>query len=64
MLHAKDIFGTYLLQYYDKDGNVCQSTFDVTADNANAIDMPIYFGGRIPWHTPFEKQQTRPHHFH
>lgn len=41
---AKDIFGTYLLQYYDNDGKVCQSTFDVTADNADAIDMPIYFG--------------------
>lgn len=38
---AKDIFGTYLLQYYDGNGNVCQSTFDVTADNADAIDMPI-----------------------
>lgn len=47
---AKDIFGTYLLQYYDKDGNVCQSTFDVTVDNANAIDMPIYLDGRIPLH--------------
>lgn len=47
---AKDIFGTYLLQYYDKDGNVCQSTFDVTADNADAIDMPIYLGGSIPLH--------------
>ena len=42
---AKDIFGTYLLQYYDSDGKVCQSTFDVTADNADAIDMPIYLGG-------------------
>lgn len=41
---AKDIFGTYLLQYYDSDGKVCQSTFDVTADNADAIDMPIYLG--------------------
>lgn len=41
---AKDIFGTYLLQYYDNDGKVCQSTFDVTADNADAIDMPIYLG--------------------
>lgn len=42
---AKDIFGTYLLQYYDSDGKACQSTFDVTADNADAIDMPIYLGG-------------------
>lgn len=42
---AKDIFGTYLLQYYDSDGKVCQSTFDVTADNVDAIDMPIYLGG-------------------
>lgn len=42
---AKDIFGTYLLQYYDSDGKVCQSTFGVTADNADAIDMPIYLGG-------------------
>ena len=41
---AKDIFGTYLLQYYDSDGKVCQSTFDVTADNADAIDMPIHLG--------------------
>lgn len=47
---AKDIFGTYLLQYYDASGNVCQSTFDVTADNADAIDMPIYLGGSIPLH--------------
>lgn len=42
---AKDIFGTYLLQYYDSDGKACQSTFDVTADNVDAIDMPIYLGG-------------------
>lgn len=42
---AKDIFGTYLLQYYDKGGKACQSTFDVTADNVDAIDMPIYLGG-------------------
>lgn len=42
---AKDIFGTYLLQYYDSEGKACQSTFDVTADNADAIDMPIYLGG-------------------
>lgn len=42
---AKDIFGTYRLQYYDSDGKACQSTFDVTADNVDAIDMPIYLGG-------------------
>lgn len=44
---AKDIFGTYLLQYYDNNGKVCQSTFDVTADNADAIDMPISLGSYI-----------------
>lgn len=50
MEYAKDISGTYLLQYYDSDGKVCQSTFDVTADNADAIDMPIYLGNRHTLH--------------
>ena len=50
MEFAKDIPGTYLLQYYDKDGKVCQNTFEVTADNADAIDMLIMMSGRISLH--------------
>lgn len=44
MEYAKDISGTYVLQYYDVDGTVQQNVFDVTADNADAIDMPIKVG--------------------
>jgi len=44
MEFAKDIPGTYVLQYYDATGEVQQNVFDITADNADAIDLPVKVG--------------------
>lgn len=48
MEFAKDVVGTYILQYYDKNGAVQQSEF--TVNSTDDIDMLIYLGGRIPLH--------------
>ena len=42
MEFAKDLMGSYALQYYDMDGQVCQSQFEVTSKEN--IDVPISLG--------------------
>ncbi len=42
--YDKDIVGTYVMQYYDADNAVAQTSFEVTKGSENAIDVPIAVG--------------------